>query len=179
MIKISIEAKTVKELFGAVNSLWHELSPYGRSPEMEKLGQKEVKLSPTVIADEIKETEEEISEEPEEQDPPRKGGFPDKKKPGRKPKNSGIHFKNDKVAPSVQEESLEEIDDVLSETKEEPLTASVPTKEQVHEALQKFANAKGLPEARLLIAKFKVTRISELKEDQYAEFVKACTLIKK
>lgn len=48
------------------------------------------------------------------------------------------------------------------------------SREHVHQALQQVNVAVGLPKAREILAAFKVQRISEIKEEQYAEFINAC-----
>lgn len=48
------------------------------------------------------------------------------------------------------------------------------TKEAVHQALQNVNVHCGLPKAREILTKFKVNRISEIKEDQYKAFVEEC-----
>lgn len=51
--------------------------------------------------------------------------------------------------------------------------ASAPTFQQVEVAFKKFFAEKGLQPARELFAKFGIARITELKPEQYAEFVNA------
>lgn len=60
---------------------------------------------------------------------------------------------------------------------EEPtsnVAAPISNKEAVHQALQQVNVAVGLPKAREILTKFKVNRISEIKEDQFKAFIEEC-----
>lgn len=56
-----------------------------------------------------------------------------------------------------------------------PSASKAATKAQVLAALQDVSTKKGLPVAKIILADFSCSRISELKESEYAEFIEACT----
>lgn len=65
-----------------------------------------------------------------------------------------------------------------SRAEEAPAAASVAppiiNKEAVHQALQQVNVAVGLPKAREILSSFNVNRISEIKEDQFKDFIEKC-----
>ena len=55
-------------------------------------------------------------------------------------------------------------------------SAAAPTIDEVRAALQSFTTAKGMPAAIELLKSYNAGRISELKPEQYADFVKKCNV---
>jgi hypothetical protein len=51
---------------------------------------------------------------------------------------------------------------------------SAPKKEDVIAALKKVNTDKGMPKAKALLSAYGCSRLGELKEDQYAAFIKDC-----
>lgn len=55
-----------------------------------------------------------------------------------------------------------------------PLEMPPPSKEEALKALQTFNIKKGLAAARELLKEFNCARISEVKEEQYPDFIRVC-----
>lgn len=82
-----------------------------------------------------------------------------------------------KRAKKVQPEEAPAEPTPVEETPPPAAASSTPVnnlKEQVFSALKKVSTNKGMVTAKELLTKFKCARISELKEDQFPEFIKAC-----
>ncbi len=86
----------------------------------------------------------------------------------RKPR--GPNKKKNTTSPPQEAAPVVEDDGDLAS---EP-TIKVTTREDALQALQKVNSEKGLPTARVVLAKFGCQRISEVKEEQYSDFVAAC-----
>ena len=95
---------------------------------------------------------------------------PEKKTRTRKPKETKPQEMNEAVA-------LEPFETIKQESNSSPsleVNASIPTKDQVHQALQQVNVALGLPAAREILKKFNVQRQSEIQPSQYRPFIEEC-----
>lgn len=85
--------------------------------------------------------------------------------------------KEEAVAAEPQNEVAESAEPVAETVAESATTDAKPlTIDDVRSALQQFTAGKGVPAGIELLKEFKAARISELAEEQYADFVKACAV---
>ncbi len=100
---------------------------------------------------------------------------PKKAKGGRKkakPADDVFETKPIHNAPPEEESADNESPAIVQHTANK--SAPIVNKEAVHQALQQVNINAGLPKAREILSYFKVNRISEIKEEQYKEFIEKC-----
>lgn len=109
--------------------------------------------------------------------PEKEPGQSELKAAGIKPKRTRKPKETASVAPVGADTDLsgqKQPSDVSG--KREAPTVVVASKEAVHQALQQVNMAAGLNKAREILAHFKIQRISEIKPEQYKEFVDMCNV---
>lgn len=110
------------------------------------------------------------------------------KKRGRKPKDAATAETSPIEAPALGEKK-----DAPTETPAVAPTASEPTpnattgpaatpsakltKDDVVKALTAVTSNKGMPAARELLLRYKATRLSEIKEEEFAAFINDCKIV--
>lgn len=90
-----------------------------------------------------------------------------------------IATKNKKVDKAAQNENDKMQNNLFDtapaqETKEEK-TAKAVTKEEITQALQSVAATQGMDKCTDILSQFDAQRISDIKEEDYADFIEACT----
>lgn len=167
MIKISVEAADIQSAIAQLQAIQEHLNP-----EIQLCADTKntVKLAAKVVAEPIEQNIPPVLTD-EDSMPERRGGFPEKKKPGRKPgakpKNAALNFNSEQANAVIPEEKFTEISPEPSQTP--------PTRSEAIEALRNLNNVKGMPQAKAVLSQFKCNRISELKEEDFRQFIKACT----
>lgn len=79
------------------------------------------------------------------------------------------------AAPEAEEASEEgEGDDPFGTAEESEPEGEAVTFDQANSALEEVGKQKGIPAVREILAKFKIKKVKDIKEDQYADVVKAC-----